>query len=172
MPTKLPEPQRHRERRLTGLAVFGIVVAFFASVIAVNGVMAYLAVTTLGGVRTPSAYKAGLDFAADVAAAERQDALHWRMDGHVREIAGSVVVEVEPKDAAGQPLAGLAVEVTLEHPIDERRDRHVRLAETAPGTYTASVQAAPGAWDVIIEAGRDGGRSFRSESRVVLGAGS
>jgi nitrogen fixation protein FixH len=47
----------------------------------------------------------------------------------------------------------------------------MRLGETAPGTYRASIEAAPGSWDVVIEAGRGTDRAFRSESRVVLGAG-
>ena len=103
MPTVLHSPLPRGERLLSGLAVLLILVTFFATVVAVNVVMAYLAITTLGGVRTPSAYKAGLNFAADVAAAERQSKLHWQIDGHLEEQGRSVVISVEPKGGSVSP---------------------------------------------------------------------
>ena len=49
-------------------------VAFFAVVAGVNGIMIRAAVSTFGGVETGNAYQAGLAFAQEIAAVEAQDA--------------------------------------------------------------------------------------------------
>ena len=46
-------------------------------------------------------------FEQEVAAAERQDALHWQVGGKLaRDSAGDAVLDVTARDAHGAPLAG------------------------------------------------------------------
>ena len=62
---------------------------------AVNAVLVRAAISTFGGVETASSYKAGLQFEHEVAVAERQDALHWQVDGKLtRNGAGEAVLDV------------------------------------------------------------------------------
>ena len=70
-------PQKTRE--LTGKHVLFWFLGFFALVFAVNGALVKAATSTFGGVETSSSYKAGLMFKQDIAAAEQQDALNWRV---------------------------------------------------------------------------------------------
>ena len=169
MPTPLPTLLVLRQRRVTGRTVLVITTAFFAAVIAVNVVMAYLALSTLGGLKTPSAYKAGLAFAGDVAEARLQDARHWRVDGQIQRAAsGAVVARLEPKSRDGAALTGLTVTLALEHPIDSRLDRSVPLTEEAPGRYGGTAELPPGLWDAVIDISRGGERLFHSENRLDL----
>ena len=61
-------------RPLTGRAVLAMLLGFFGLVIAVNLVMVRAAISTFGGVDTPSSYQAGLAFKAEEAAVAAQDA--------------------------------------------------------------------------------------------------
>ena len=84
----------HMPRELTGKHVLICFVAFFGIVFAVNAVMVKAAMSTFGGVQTTSSYKAGLMFGQDVAQAEQQDALHWRVSGKLaRDGAGNTVLD-------------------------------------------------------------------------------
>jgi nitrogen fixation protein FixH len=167
MPTTLATPVHRSRRPLSGWAVFAMVAGFFGAIIAVNAVMMYFAITTLGGVKTESAYRAGLAFSAERAVATAQDARHWRVEGVVRRVAADTVeVTVEPRDEAGQPVQGLDAMVSMQHPIDARYDRTETLGETGPGVYAGILPASESEWDVVIELSRDGIRLFRSENRI------
>jgi len=155
---------------LTGRMVLVCVLAFFGVVITVNVTMAVLAVRTLPGTEVDSSYQAGIGYNAEIAAAQRQDARHWRVAGHVeRDPDGRTVVRVEARDDAGAPATGLAFSARLERPIDKGADRLVGLAEREAGTYGGeAADVAPGQWDLVLEAERAGDRVFLSRSRVVL----
>lgn len=157
-----------RARELTGRKVLVWVLAFFGVVIAVNVVMAALALTTFGGLETKNAYQAGLAFKNEIAAAYAQETRHWTVDATVAPKAGETGVEVVAKDRAGAPLAGYEVSVLFAHPADRRHDRSVTMNERSAGQYRGVVATAPGQWDIVIDIGRDGARMFRSRQRVEL----
>jgi len=159
--TKSPRP-------ITGLLVLLCLIAFFAVVSLANGIMIAAAVTTFGGVETSSSYQAGLVFAREAAAAHAQDERHWRVNAKVLPAAGVTTVEIEARDAADRPLAGLQASAHLAHPTDRRADQPVVLNETAAGQFRGSAGRIAGQWDVVIELSRDGRRLFRSRNRVVL----
>ena len=155
-------------RRVTGRMVLMCIVGFFAVVAAVNGIMIGAALTTFSGVETGSAYQAGLAFARESAAAEAQDTLHWRVKANVRIANGNTVVDIDARDAAGAPLAGLEAVAVLHHPTDRRSDHTVALSQLAAGHFRGTIDRVVGQWDVMIELSRGGERLFRSRSRVVL----
>jgi nitrogen fixation protein FixH len=156
--------------RITGRTVFVALLCFFGLVVAMNGAMTYLAISTLGGVETQSSYRAGLAFAGDIVAAREQADRHWRVaESIVRRSDGSVRVAIEPRDAAQTGLAGLAVSVSFHHPVDGRRDERVALSESKPGFYEGSLSLAPGLWDAVLDVSRVNGETlFRSRNRVDL----
>jgi nitrogen fixation protein FixH len=154
---------------LTGRKVLLLLVGFFVLVFAVNGVMVHAAISTFGGVDTPSSYKAGLLFEGEVAKAERQAARHWRVDGRLqRDGAGEAVLDISVRDAQGRPVAGLVADARLAHPADERLDHVIPVARIGAGQFHGESLAKPGQWDLIVDLYRDGHRVFRSTGRVTL----
>jgi nitrogen fixation protein FixH len=155
-------------RPLTGRFVLVCLIAFFAVISLVNGIMIRAAVTTFGGVETASSYQAGLAYTRESAAAQAQDALHWQVKASVQPAAAATRVEINALDAEGAPLSGLRASAVLSHPTDRRADRTVALNEEAPGRFRGTVERIVGQWDLVIELSRGAERMFRSRNRVVL----
>ena len=156
-------------RELTGAKVLLWLVAFFAVVFIVNGVMVRAAISTFGGGDTISSYKAGLQFEHEVGVAERQAARHWQVAGHLaRDGAGEAVLEVTARDAQGAPLSGLTADARLMHPADDRLDHVIPVRELAAGVFHGATAAHSGQWELIVDLYRGQERVFRSRSRVTL----
>ncbi|MFM9857526.1 FixH family protein [Pseudoxanthobacter sp. M-2] len=176
MPVALPiaaPPPAPRERRLTGRVVLASLVGFFLVVAGANAVMITVALTTFGGARTDSSYRAGQRYAAERAAMEAQDALGWTVDTSLMTTVSTAdasaperVITVTAVDADGLPLAGLVATVRLEHPADTRRDIVLDLVPAGAGAFSGTVNAAHGQWDLVVELARDGAPSFRSTRRI------
>ena len=156
-------------RELTGRRVLLWLVGFFVAVFAVNAVLVQAAISTFGGLDTPSSYKAGLVFESEVARADRQAARHWQVDGKLRrDGAGEAVLDVSVRDAHGQPVTGLTADARLAHPADERLDHVIPVAVSGAGRFHGMSKAMPGQWDLIVDFYRGHDRLFRSRSRVTL----
>jgi nitrogen fixation protein FixH len=161
--------RRDQPREVTGRTVLFWLLGFFGFVFAVNAVMVKAATSTFGGMETSSSYKAGLLFKEEIASAQRQDALHWRVDGKVtRDAKGEAVLDVTVRDAQGSPLTGLTAVARLAHPATAKLDHTVPLNRIGAGTFHGVAPAAPGQWELIIDLERGGDRVFRSRSRVTL----
>jgi nitrogen fixation protein FixH len=159
----------NKTREVTGKHVLFCLLGFFGVVFAVNAVMIKAATSTFGGVETTSSYKAGLMFKQDIAAAEAQDALHWRVGGKlVRDRTGEAVLDISARDDKGAPLAGLTAQARLAHPADARLDHVISLSRTGAGEFRGEAQAQAGQWELIIDLYRGEARVFRSRSRVTL----
>ncbi|HMN87265.1 MAG TPA: FixH family protein [Bauldia sp.] len=156
------------ERQLTGRMVLAMLVGFFGLVMVVNVFMIRAAISTFGGVDTPSSYKAGLAYKSEEAAAAAQDARNWKVEARLTHADGSEVVTIDVLDDAGRPVAAAEVSARFAHPVDERRDVVVPLVEIAPGTYSGSGSATAGQWVLDIEVSKAGERLFRSQNRVFL----
>jgi nitrogen fixation protein FixH len=158
-----------RVREVTGRHVLLCLIGFFGVVMAVNGIMVKAATSTFGGVEVQSSYKAGLAFRTEAARARAQDALDWRVDGHVaRNQAGDAALDVSVKDANGMVVPGVTAQARLAHPADERLDHKIALKATGAGAFHGEVQASAGRWDLIIDLYRGKERVFRSRSAVIL----
>ena len=156
-------------RELTGRHVLLWLVSFFLVVFAVNGVLVRAAISTFGGVETTSSYMAGLQFEHEVAVAEQQNALHWRVTGRIaRDFAGRAVLDISARDAQGKVLAGLSADARLAHPADERLDRVIDMRPVSGDAFRGEAPAQPGQWDLIIDLYRGDQRLFRSRNRVTL----
>ena len=155
---------------LTGTKVFLMLVAFFGVVIGVNVTMMKLAIATLPGTDVDSPYAAGLTYDREISAAQDQAARKWKVSAHIeRRADGNAVLQVEARDATGQPLTGLKFGGRLERPTDKRADLAVALAEAGIGIYRGNATSvAPGQWDLVIEGDAKGERVFLSRNRVIL----
>jgi nitrogen fixation protein FixH len=158
-----------RPRELTGRKVLLWLVGFFVLVFAVNGVMVHAAISTFGGVDTQSSYQAGLVFEREVARAEAQQELHWRVEGKLKRAAdGEAVLDISVRDAQGAPVTGLSADARLAHPADERLDHVIPIAGNGAGLFHGESVAKPGQWELIVDFYRGKDRLFRSRSRVTL----
>lgn len=160
---------RRKPRELTGRAVLLWFVGFFVVVFAANGILVQAATSTFRGMETSSSYKAGLMFKENVESAERQDALHWRVDGKLlRDAAGEAVLDLSARDARGVALSGLTAEAHLAHPADAQLDQTIALKSIGGGAFRGEAKAQPGQWELIVDLYRGDDRVFRSRSRVTL----
>ena len=157
-------------RPLTGTKVLLILVAFFGVVIGVNVTMMKLAIATLPGTDVDSPYAAGLAYDREISAAQDQAARKWQVSAHIeRRADGNAVLQVEARDAVGQPVTGLKFAGRLERPTDKRADLAVDLPEAGVGIYRGNAASvAPGQWDLVVEGDAKGERMFLSRNRVIL----
>jgi nitrogen fixation protein FixH len=141
---------------------------FFAVIFAVNAVLVQAATSTFSGLETGSSYQAGLVFKQEVLSAERQDALHWQIDGRLTRGRAGEVLDISARDAQGAPLAGLTASAHFAHPADTQLDRAIPMRLTGAGTFRGEAAVQPGQWELIVDLYRDNERLFRSRSRVTL----
>src|SRR5918995_3677328 len=140
-----------RARRiLTGRMVLFYFIAFFGVIFAMNFYMVRVALSSFSGVETESAYKAGLSFKNDVAAAHAQDARHWTVEASLQRGGDATRVIITARDAQAQPLLGLTPEVRLAHPTDKRRDIPVEFVEVTAGRFQNLTPMPQGQWDLVI----------------------
>lgn len=160
---------RGGERQLTGRSVFVMLVAFFGLVMVVNVVMIDAAVSTFGGVDTPSSYRAGLNYKQEEAEAIAQRALGWEVDGHLAPAAGGEsTLTVSIFDRTGEPVSDVEVAARLEHPVDARRDVVFAMTPAGRGAFAGTAATTAGQWRLDIDVTRDGVRLFRSRNHVMV----
>ncbi len=155
---------------LTGRAVFAIFAAFFGVVFTVNALMLSLAIDTMPGTTTESAYRGSQLFNSELAAAQERAVLGWAVEaGVVRDASGAVAVTVSVRDRDGGPVERIAVAARLEHPARRAADRHLDMARAGTDLHAGTVDQVPaGAYDLVVEVRRQAALMFRSRNRVVL----
>lgn len=146
---------------LTGWHVLGIVVGFFAIIIALNIWFLTLAYRTFPGQVSETPYEDGVAFNNRIARREAQARLGWT----AAAAAGPGGARVEMRDASGAPLRGLVLTGRLERPATEVGRTDLRFTETSPGRYEATVPDPTGAWDLSFVA-RGGGGDFEGGRRL------
>jgi nitrogen fixation protein FixH len=151
-----------------------IFVGFMLLVVAVNGVMAMLAVRTFPGLQTEDAYNKGLRYNETIAAGREQAERGWRMRMEVKPLPATAEgvrdaeLSVAFLDRDGQPLDRLEVEATLHRPAVAGFDRTLPLERRGGGVY-AGVVSLPfaGQWDARITARQDAD-SHQATQRLFL----
>lgn len=155
-------------RPITGRHVLIAVVAFFAAVSAVNGVMIWLALDTHPGQVNANPYREGLEYNQTLAAQRAQRALGWRVDVAVAAGAHAHRIDASFRDRDGRAIRGLEIVARLVRPVAQDADRETKLRETAPGAYRGTVDLpAPGNWHLVVEAARGGDAPVWHMERVL-----
>ena len=132
-------------RRFTGWHMSGILVAMFATIIAVNVVMAYFAVTTFGGTVVDSSYVATRNYNRWLAEARGQQALGWRVTATLDPQRRVSITAAAPTG----PLDGV-VSVVARHPLGRAPDRAIAFTPTGAGHYLATRPLPSGRWSLKI----------------------
>jgi nitrogen fixation protein FixH len=146
------------ERQLTGRHVFLIFAGAFGTIIAVNLVLAYSAVSTFPGLEVKNSYVASQEFNERKAA---QEALGW----DVRATHGGGVLRLAITDAGGQPVRVASLDATVGRATHVADDQRPEFHFDGRG-YVAPVTLAPGNWNIRMEARAMDGTAF--QQRVVL----
>ena len=156
-------------RRLTGRHVLLMLLAFFATVTAVNAVFIVLALDTFTGVSTDRAYQRGLDWNRELSAAAVQKARGWSASAEAQAADGAVWITARFKDAAGRPLDALVVRGELRRPTNAGSDASAEFEARGGGRYVAALPLTlRGNWDLRIEAEAPDGARHVLEQRLWL----
>ncbi len=156
-----------------------IFVAFFAVVVAVNGVMIYFAISTFNGLRATDHFRKGLAYDDAIAMQKAQEERGWTLavtttaqDPQPTAEGGTVypaTVRLRFTDRAGDPVTGLTLRARAVRPTQVGHDFTLTFNSLGEGLYgTVADFPLPGAWDLMIGAQRQGEMVYRHEERVVL----
>lgn len=165
----LPETASAGGFRLTGRHVLIAMLGFFGIVIAVNLAFVHIALSSWTGLTDHDSYRTGLSWNRTLERDAAQKALGWSSAVATRaarvEGGRSFAVTVTLRDAAGRPVAGLAVEGEARHPVVEADDRRLAFVETEPGVYVAeALLSGAGDWELKLVATRTGGADYRIDT--------
>lgn len=150
---------------LRGWHVLAMMLAFFATVIAVNVVFAVLAMQSFPGEDVRRSYLQGLNYNSTLAERRTQAASGWRAEAGFRQANGDTLLEVTLLTRDGAPIENARIDAALRWPTDSRRDRALTFVAVAPGRYIARLGALPaGDWRLRAHAQADSGAlDFESE---------
>lgn len=152
---------------ISGRKVLVYLVAFFATVTAVNGVFIYQAVKTYPGLSAENAYRTGLAYNRVLAAAEAQRALGWRVKLERARVGETDGLRLSLADRDGSPIQAPKAIAELRRPAHRGDDRRVDFAPVGPGIYAVALpEGTKGAWDVVILIERPDGGVYRAEHRL------
>ena len=142
-------------RPLTGWHVLAMFVAFFGVIIAVNGTLAWKAISTFPGLEVDNGYIASQTFDAERSA---QQALNWTFV-HGYDAAKNEL-RLQFTDASGAPVALAALNVLVGRTTEAGDDLRPDFTLTA-GVYTAPATLAQGKWMMMVTARAPEGTPFR-----------
>lgn len=147
-------------RELTGRKVFLITASAFGVIIAVNVGMAVQAVRTFPGLEVDNSYVASQTFDADRKA---QEALGWTLSQTYRD--GRLTLAITDADRQPVILRNLSAIIGR---TTEAADDVTPAFTLTDGTYTASVDLAPGRWLVRLEAHAPDGTLYRKRLDIFV----
>lgn len=162
-------PHPRRRFRLTGGMVAAMLVLFFGVIISVNATILTVALRTMPGVETRSAYEDSQHFNEAITRQHERDARGWKASANLARQGEGATLAVTLADRLGQPLSGFATTARLRHPATSARDHAITLSERQPGRYEAGFEhIEAGAWILELQARRGEDVVFVSRSRVTL----
>ncbi len=146
---------------IKGWHVLVAMIVFFGTVIAVNTVFITVALQSFPGEETRRSYVQGLDYNEVIEARRAQSELGWTAGANLAD--GRALIEV--LNSKGEPVTGLRLEGTLQHPADMSQDRELVFTEVREGVYAASIaDLDEGQW--TLAAAADGDTPFSVEARL------
>lgn len=150
-----------RDRHVPWLFVAG-----FAVVIAVNGIMVWLAVGSFSGLYTPQPRLRSLQYNEVIAQQAGRDALGWQLEAIWQPQDSRL--EIAVVDAHGRPLGGAQLHAELIRPAEKRPPVAIDMVAVDSGRYASTVALpARGNWDLDVVVEYDGHR-FAQTRRMFL----
>ncbi|MTD99429.1 nitrogen fixation protein FixH [Paracoccus sp. YIM 132242] len=149
-------------RELTGRHVLIITLAAFGVIIAVNVVMAFLAVGSFPGLEVQNSYVASQEFDRD---RQAQQGLGWTAKASYD--GSDLTIEILDKQGRHPILRDLTA--TVGRPTHKRADVTPDFT-VAGGVYRAPLDLEPGAWNIHVQAVAEDGTRFRQRLDHYAGA--
>ncbi|MDQ1899032.1 FixH family protein [Paracoccus sp. WLY502] len=150
-------------RELTGRHVLFITLSAFGVIIAVNLVMAFLAVGSFPGLEVKNSYVASQQFDRDRAA---QQSLGWT----ARASQEGTQIAIEIVDAKGAHPVLRDFSATIGRPTHKRDDVTPQFEQAGGGIFRAPLVLEPGAWNIDVQAVAPDGTPFRQRLDHYAGA--
>jgi nitrogen fixation protein FixH len=149
--------------RFTGRHMLMIMVAFFGTIVTVNGFMAYKATSTWTGLIVKNGYVASQDFNHLQEEWRAQAARGWT--GDISYGAGMVSFTLTGKD--GKPVVLDQVSAQIGRPAFNKDDHSLQLNYTGSGRYEAAGVLAKGPWAITVT-GQSPEGPYRLEKRIMV----
>ncbi len=147
-----------RTGAFTGKHMAAVFVGGFVIVIAVNLLMASIAVGSFHGTVVDNSYVASQKYNVWLRQAAASKALGWQAVPHRRE-DGHVVVETIAIPA------GAIITATAERPLGTREDTPLTFAPQGQGRWVSNESLAPGRWQLRL-AIREGDKAWAGEGEL------
>lgn len=146
-----------------------IFVAGMLTVVAVNAVMVYCAVSSWSGVTTTHAFERGIAYNRLLAVAAAEAALGWQADVAYRaDTARAASLIVTLRDADGRPLDGAVLSVEVLRPLEAQAPVAVAVRDAGGGRYAGALDdLRAGQWDVRMTVARAGAQVHFTHRMVV-----
>jgi len=125
-------------------------IAFFVTVVGVNGVMLYFALSTFNGLQTEDHFIKGIKYNQDLAGAKAQAERAWKVDlAFTSDEPGKGRVSVNLHDKDGNLLKGAKVRIKFIRPTMQGYDRTIEPEYAGDGRYVAALDLPlSGVWDM------------------------
>jgi len=134
-------------KKITGFHATMMFVAFFGVVMAVNFLMAGLAIGSFGGTVVDNSYVASQKYNDWLAESRVQEAHGWTI---ARPVRADDRLQIVARAKTDQPLAGATVTAVAEHPVGRTDAFNLTFAETEPGKYQSRETIPSGRWKLKI----------------------
>ena len=143
-------------------------IALVVIVLAVNGVMIYLAIATNPGLVVDDFYERGQNYERTMLSKDARNP-GWTLRADIpQDIDAGVSIPIRffLVDKAGQPVTPDSVELFVYRPSDSTRDFSLVMKEEGPGRYMADVSfPLIGVWDTLVAA-RQGEDEYHVGQRI------
>ncbi|PCI51677.1 MAG: hypothetical protein COB49_01075 [Alphaproteobacteria bacterium] len=144
-------PDKKPIKEFTGRKALMWIVGFFLIIFTVNAIMAYIAVGTWGGLETQDAYRKGLYYNDEIAAAEEQKKSGWKISlKHSPGVLQPDRLDVEiiwPES----DLPPAKVVALITRAVTDAFDQEIILTKTGSNIYTGPLSLPQaGQWNVNI----------------------
>ena len=135
-------------KEFTGRHMLMIMIGFFGVVIAVNLLMARMAVSTFGGALAENGYVASQDYNKWTAESTAQDKLGWSVTTKVED--GHLLV-----DASG--VNAPVLDIVAQHPLGRVEDQKIAMVKIAPDRFQSVRPMPEGRWQlhIVVSDGRN-----------------
>jgi nitrogen fixation protein FixH len=155
--------------QLSGGHVLGVLLGFFALILAANAAFIYFAIKSYPGEKEPKSYRQGLLYNEVLTERALQAALGWSAAiDEIRMEGAETALVVSFHGGGGQPLEGLTLAGTLQRPASSEGAHEFAFEPLGGGRYRAVVASPRGAWDLTVVASSAAGDRFQFTNRVVL----
>ena len=134
------------------------------TVVLVNAVLVFFAMSSWSGVATSRAFERGIAYNRLLAAAAAEEALGWQADVAYRD--GRLVAVL--REAGGRPIDGATVMAEAQRPLERPTFMSGALDGAGEGRYVAALgEMRPGQWEIRLIVARDSAVAHLTRRLVV-----